>query len=76
MTLATDGGERVYAFTRSRDANTVFVAVNFGDAPVTVHYSGLSKPGSYRDWVDRAALVLDRSGTLGIPAHGYRLLVQ
>jgi hypothetical protein len=31
--LTTDGGERVYAFTRTRGANTVLVAVNFGDAP-------------------------------------------
>lgn len=74
--LTTDGGDRVYAFTRTRDNNTVFVAVNFGDAPVTVRYSGLTTPGSYRDWIDRSPLTLGRSGTVHIPAHGYRVLVR
>jgi glycosidase len=74
--VATDGGDRVYAFTRTRGANTVLVAVNFGDTPVAVHYTGLMKTGSYRDWGTTSAVALSGSGTLAIPGHGYRVLVQ
>ena len=74
--LATDGGDRVYAFTRTRGTNTVLVAVNFGDAPITVHYSGLTRTGSYRDWFSHAPVSVGRAGALAIPAHGYRVLVR
>jgi glycosidase len=74
--LATNGGDRVYAFTRSRGANTVLVAVNFGDAPVSAHYSGLTKPGSYRDWMSSASIKLGASGTVEIPGHGFRILIR
>lgn len=74
--LATDGGERVYAYTRTRGANTVLVAVNFGDAPATVRYTGLARPGAYRDWFDRTRLTLGVEGSVQVPAHGYRVLVK
>jgi len=75
--LVTDGGERVYAFTRTRGANTVLVAVNFGDAATTVTYSGLSRPGAYRDWFAPGPPVeLPPTGKLDIPAHGFRVLVR
>ena len=74
--LRTDGGERVYAFTRTRGANTVLVAVNFGDAPATVAYRGLQQPGGYTDWFSKARVSLAASGTLQLPAHGYRVLVR
>ncbi|MBV9774884.1 MAG: alpha amylase C-terminal domain-containing protein [Gemmatimonadetes bacterium] len=76
VALATDGGSRVYAFTRTRGANTVLVAVNFGDAPVRVAYRGLAQPGAYTDWFGRARLSLGAAGSLEIPAHGYRVLVR
>jgi glycosidase len=75
-TLRTSGGERVYAFTRTKGANTVLVAVNFGDAPVQAAYQGLAQPGAFTDWFSRAQLSLRESGTLDIPAHGYRVLVR
>jgi glycosidase len=75
MPLKTDGGSRVYAFTRSRGANNVVVAVNFGDAPATVAYEGLPRPGGYTDWFTKSAVPLAASGRLEIPAHGYRVLV-
>ncbi len=74
--LATDGGDRVFAFTRTRGANTVLVAVNFGDAATTVTYSGLPRPGAYTDWFDKALVELPPAGKLAIPAHGYRVLVR
>ena len=74
--LTTDGGDRVYSFTRTRGTNTVLVGVNFGDAPTTVHYSGLTSSGSYRDWFGGSQVALESSGTLAIPAHGYRVLVH
>jgi glycosidase len=74
--LTTDGGERVYAFTRTRGANTVLVAVNFGDAPARVAYQGLDRPGAYRDWFGNQRMTLAASGTMEIPANGYRVLVR
>ena len=74
--LRTSGGERVYAFTRTKGANTVLVAVNFGDAPVAARYTGLARPGEYTDWFAKSKLSLHAAGSLDVPAHGYRVLVR
>jgi glycosidase len=75
-TLATDAGERVYAFTRTRGDNTVLVAVNFGDAPARAAYQGLPRPGGYTDWFSRPTVALGSTGIIEIPAHGYRVLTR
>ena len=69
-------GDRVYAFVRSRGNDVVLVALNFGDAPVTAAYRGLRVPGTFTDAFSRATLALPASGSLEIPAHGYRVLVR
>jgi glycosidase len=74
--LQTSGGNRVYAFTRTRGDNTVLVAVNFGDAPVSATYQGLAQTGGYTDWFNRDTVTLRETGMLDIPAHGYRVLVR
>jgi glycosidase len=74
--LTTDGGGRVYAFTRTRDTNTVLVAVNFGDSAATVKYEGMRHPGEYIDWFGKSKVAMTAAGSLDIPAHGYRVLVQ
>ena len=74
--LEVSGGERVYAFTRSRGESTVLVAVNFAPTPVTVSYRSMAHPGEYTDWFTKAASRLESSGTLEIPAHGYRVMVR
>ncbi len=74
--LDTDGGDRVYAFTRSRGAGTVVVMLNFGDPPAHVSYSGFSHPGRYTDWFSRTTVTLAGKGTMDIPAHGYRVFVE
>ncbi|HET7459922.1 MAG TPA: alpha-amylase family glycosyl hydrolase [Longimicrobium sp.] len=74
--LATSGGDRVYAYTRTKGANTVLVAVNFGDAPARAAYQGLAAPGAYTDWFARTPVTLAAAGVLDIPAHGYRVLVR
>ena len=74
--LQISGSDAVYAFTRTRDTNTVFVAVNFGNAPARPRYSALRHPGRYTDWFTHAAVILGASGTIDIPAHGYRVLVR
>lgn len=74
--LRTDGGDRVYAFTRTRGDNTVLVAVNFGDAPASVSYDGMPRPGAYTDWFTQSAVTLPAAGRLEIPANGYRVLVR
>jgi hypothetical protein len=74
--LSTAGGDRVYAFTRTRGANTVVVAVNFGDAAAAVTYASLPRPGTYTDWFSRATERLPGTGKLDLPAHGFRVLVR
>jgi glycosidase len=75
-TLRTDGGERVYAFVRARDGDAVLVALNFSDAPVTAAYRELGAAGTFTDWFSRSSVTLPASGTIEIPAHGYRVLVR
>jgi glycosidase len=74
--LRTDGGDRVYAFTRTKGASTVLVAVNFGSQPVQVTYEGLRHPGAFTDWFDKSGVTLAAAGRLSIPANGYRVLVR
>jgi glycosidase len=74
--LRTDGGDRVYAFTRSKGTSTVLVAVNFGDAPANAAYRGLPQPGRYTDWFSKAPVTLSAEGRLDIRPHGYRVLVR
>jgi glycosidase len=75
--LRTDAGGRVYAFTRTSGANTVLVALNFGDLPATARAEMLSQPGEYTDWFDKTKVTLAATGaTVRIPAHGYRVLVR
>ena len=74
--LATEGGDAVYAFTRTRGANTVLVAVNFGGAATRVSYSALPRPGDYTDWFTRSTVPLAATGSLDVPANGYRILVR
>jgi glycosidase len=75
-TLHTNGGDRVYVFTRTRGANTVLVALNFGDAGVNAAYDSLPRPGRYSDWFGKATVALPAQGSIGIPPHGYRVLVR
>ena len=74
--LATSDSAHVYAFTRTRGANTVLVAVNYGDRPAAVTYSGLERPGAYTDWFGGGRVTLGASGGMTVPAHGYRVLVR
>ena len=74
--LRTTGGDRVYAFTRTRGENTVLVAVNFGAEPVRASYQGLHQEGVFTDWFSKAPVTLAAAGEIEIPAHGYRVLVQ
>ena len=74
--LETTGSSKVYAFSRTRDANTVVVALNFDAKPATVAYRGLTPAGAYTDWFSKQPVTLADSGQLAIPANGYRVLVK
>ncbi len=74
--LVTDGGDKVYAFTRARGDKAIVVVTNFGDAPAAVKYTGLAQPGAFTDWFSQAAVNLTADGTITVPAHGYRVLVK
>jgi glycosidase len=74
--LKTNGGSRVYAFTRTRGASTVLVVANFADTAAKVAYEGLRQPGEYTDWFDKTTVALAASGDVDVAAHGYRVLVR
>jgi glycosidase len=74
--LLTNGGPRAYAYTRTRDSNTVVVVVNFDGKPATLSYRRLTHPGAYTDWFTKARLTLADSGRIEVPANGYRVLVK
>ena len=74
--LATNGGDNVYAFTRARGEKSVVVVTNFGDAQVSVKFTGLAPAGTYTDWFSGASMTLDTTGAFDVPAHGYRVLVR
>jgi hypothetical protein len=74
--VETDGGERVYAFTRVVGKSAVLVAVNFGDEPVRLTYRGLTAAGAFTDAFARATVRLKTDGALDVAAHGYRVLVR
>ena len=54
----------------------MLVVVNFADAAAKVAYEGLRQPGGYTDWFAKSTVALAASGTLDVPAHGYRVLVR
>lgn len=74
--LQTNGGNRVYAFTRARGDKAVVVVTDFANSPATVSYTGLGSPGAYTDWFSKAAVTLEASGSITVPANGYRVLVK
>ena len=74
--LKTNGGDRVYAYTRTRGANTVAVFVNFDSSATNVRYEGLSAAGDFTDWFSNARVSLAANGSVEIPKHGYRVLVR
>jgi len=57
-------------------ASTVLVALNFGDEGVNAAYDSLPRPGRYTDWFGRTKVTLPAHGSIGIPPHGYRVLVK
>jgi len=74
--LTTNGGDRVYAFSRTRGTNTVLVALNFGDGATSMAYRDFAGAGRYRDWFSGHTMQLGTAGTITVPAHGYRVLVR
>jgi alpha-amylase len=76
LPLVHTGGEKVYAFVRSAGDKAVVVVANFGNAEAVVPYQSLSATGSYVDWFSKAAVALGGTGSISVPAHGYRVLVK
>jgi alpha-amylase len=74
--IATNGGDRVWAFVRARGDKAVLVVTNFGDAPASVTLTAFAHPGSYTDWFSKAAVPLTADATVEVPAHGFRVLVR
>lgn len=72
-TLAHEAGDRVLAFTRGGEGSAVAVFVNFRDAPATVAYRGLTAPGAYVDAFSGVREALGATGTVSVPAHGWRV---
>jgi glycosidase len=72
--LLTDGNDKSYAFTRTRGASSILVAVNFSDAPVHLTYRHLTSPGRYTDAFSHVVINFGSTGTFNVPPHGFRVL--
>ena len=74
--IASNGGDKVYGFERVADSSGVTVFVNFAPTATTVSYHGLASPGPFTDWFSHSAVTLSDSGSIDIPANGFRVLVR
>nr|MCU0618698.1 hypothetical protein [Gemmatimonadaceae bacterium] len=76
LTLHDGGAPRAYAFTRTLGTNVVVVVINMADTAASLRYAGLARPGRYSDWYGGRAVSLGASGTVEVPANGYRVFVR
>ena len=74
--LLTSDPAHVYAIVRARGGKAVIVLTNFGNTAASVTYSKLATPGTYVDWFSNESLTLGATGTIEVPANGFRLLVR
>lgn len=74
--LSTDHADVVFAFSRSRERQSVVVFANFGRTPVSVKYAGFAQPGGYQDVFSGTPVTLDSAGTVQIPANDFRVFAK
>jgi hypothetical protein len=72
--VANSRPDAVFSFLRAREADRVFVALNFSPLTQRVRFSGADHPGTYRDAFDGTAQTLAPSTELELPPWGHRVL--
>lgn len=65
--------DKVLSFVRQNPADKVFAVLNFSDAPQSVAFKDALYHGRYTDFASGAAVVLDATTKLELPAWGYRV---
>ena len=66
---------KVLSFVRRNEANKVFAALNFSDAPQSVTFKETLYHGKYTDYFGGQAVALDASTQLELAPWGYRIFV-
>jgi len=74
--IPTDHDDAIYAFTRTRGANRVLVAVNLTDKLQTVTLRAAPSGGQLRDWFGNAGAGADFSRPLQLEPWAYRVWVS
>ncbi|CAN5482009.1 hypothetical protein BH23BAC4_BH23BAC4_11520 [soil metagenome] len=69
--VSSSNNAAVFAFTRERDGDKVFVAMNVLSQARTVTLSGTSFVGAYRDVFSDENVTLEAGATLSLPPWGY-----
>jgi glycosidase len=74
--LTTQQPDKVFAFSRSRGGQSVVVFANFGNAPISVPYSGFTQPGEYTDAFSGTRATLDAAGTIELQANDFLVFAK
>lgn len=72
--VLTSNNTDVFAFTREKDGDRVFVVLNLSDQEQSVTLEGTAYAGSYKDVITGETVVLGEGAGLTLPAWGYLVL--
>lgn len=68
--------KKIFSFVRQNDQDKVFAAFNLSATPVAAEFKDGLQHGRYRDFSSGAAVAIDHTTRLDIPAWSYRILVK
>lgn len=72
--VKTDKDDRIFAFTRTKDENTVLAVFNFSAKPEDLSFSGID--GTYIDAFSGQEVNLNEQSPLATDAWGYKVLIR
>lgn len=73
QTIAIEGADRIYAFSRTKGGNTVVAIFNFSNKEAHFSLKNLSKEGSYRDYLKGEDLILSNQKQITLGPWAYLL---
>jgi len=74
--IPTSQGEKIYAFSRTKDDNEVLVLLNFSDQSLKIDFTGTKPVGEYLSIFNNQSLSLFTRGEVPLPAYGYQVMVK
>ena len=75
--IKTSNDETVYAFTRTKGENKVFVLLNLiGDQPINVTFEGTTHTGDYEELFSEQSFSINEGFTLAVEPYGYKVFYK